>query len=470
MKFRLSLILYIFLLVVTPIVVTGLVTMQAAEKALQEQALLSGRHINVQSTEIHQLRENIVYVLIIGIVVSLTGAGIFTGELADSVNVIKNSLDSLGRDSHVRIPHFKGVMGEIGDSINQLAEALRETRNHRDALLTSSPNAIITVDRVGKVILFNPAASALTGIAAERALGEDYTAIGLPRPIALHLDAVLAQEKTVMAKEETFSGKSVAISTSPLRNEQGDLVGALELVTDLREKRLLEAQVLRANRLAALGELAAGVAHEIRNPLTAIKGYAQVLEEELPAQDDRREYTEVIVKEVNRLNRIVSGLLAFARPAQSRFERIKLQDVLEDTFMLVDNEVFQRRILLNQDYGPDIWLEADYEQIQQIILNLLLNATQAIAGGGRISIRTREEHGLAKISIADTGSGIPQENQDKLFDPFFTTKEKGTGLGLAIVHQLVELHRGKISVQSTVGMGTEFTVKLPLKQGENENV
>ena len=404
MKFRLSLIISVFLLVVTPIVITGLVTVQASERVLQAEAARQG--ITVQITEINQVRENIIYLLIIGTVVSLAGAGIFTSELANSVNIIKRGLDALSRDVNVSIPPSRGVMGEIAQSINQMAESLRETTNHRDALLASSPNGIITIDQQGKVILFNPAASNLSGIDKQAALGNDYRAVDLALPLVELLGAALRGEVSVLAKEETLfradgTHLSAAISTSMLRNDNNDVVGALALIIDLREKRLLEAQVLRANRLAGIGELAAGVAHEIRNPLTAVKGYAQVLDEELPPDDERHEYTSVIVNEVNRLERIVRGLLAFARPSQSQFQMEKLQDMIEETLVLVDSGEFRHRIKLIKDFEPNINVQVDREQFKQILLNLLLNAGQAIREQGTIKLVTRQQQGFVTIKVCD---------------------------------------------------------------------
>lgn len=470
MKFRLSLIFSVFLLVVTPIVITSLVTMEAADKALQSRATGSELVVTSENAEINHLRESIIYMLIIGTVVSITGAGIFTSELANSVSVIKNGLDALSRDVNITIRPLRGVLGEITQSINQMAETLRETRNHRDALLQSSPNGIITVDKQGKIILFNPAVANLTGIEQNQALGANYQDAGFDQSLVHLIEATLNNEALVSAKEEILfrpdgSTVAVAITGSKLYDFKSELVGALAVIIDLREKRLLEAQVLQANRLAGLGELAAGVAHEIRNPLTAIKGYTQILDEELSVNDLKREYIEVILKEVNRLDRIVNGLLAFARPSTSHYRMLDLHDVIEETLVLIDNSAFRQRIELQKDYGKDMRAEVDKDQLKQVLLNLLLNATQAIAEKGKIKIVTHREDGRVSISVIDSGSGIPQENIDKLFDPFFTTKDKGTGLGLAIVHRLLELHQGKAIVRSVQGKGTEFKVILPIRQG-----
>lgn len=470
MKFRLSLILSIFLLVVTPILLTGIVTMQAAEKALVNLAWQNGIVIEQDDLEIQRVQENIIYMLIIGAIVSLAGAGVFTGELALAVNRIKEGLEGLSHDSQVRIKSLPGVLGEIVAAINKMADKLAEAQNHRDALLYSSPNGILTVDQTGKLILFNPAAAALTGVQPEQALEKDFREIQLPPSLIQFLETVLAPEKTILTREVTFNRSdgrlvTVAVTASQLYDDRQEIVGALLVMIDLREIRLLEAQVLQANRLAGLGELAAGVAHEIRNPLTAIKGYTQVLEEELPLEDEKREYTGVIVKEVNRLDRIVRELLTFARPSQSCFQSVKLNGVLEETLVLINHSSFHQRIKFVKICAEEIELEADPDQLKQIILNLLLNAAQAIPDQGEIRVLAQSQGEWVQIRFQDNGVGIPKENLEKLFDPFFTTREQGTGLGLAMVHQLVVLHRGKVDVQSEWGRGTEFKVSLPLRQG-----
>lgn len=450
---------------------TGLVTLQAAEQALQ-----TGRYppsLSTDNAKINRVRENLVYLFVIGTVLSFTGAGIFATTLANSVNVIKSGLDGIARNPSVKIPSLRGVLGEIAQSINQMGDKLRETRNHRDALLDSSPNGIITIDRQGKIVLFNPEAAALTGIGQEQALGCQFTAVGLALPLVALLKQTLEKHPTGDPREEILnrpdgSSLSAAVSTARLYNGES-VVGALAVVTDLREKRLLEAQVLRANRLAGLGELAAGVAHEIRNPLTAVKGFSQVLEEELPGDDEKREYTGIIIREVNRLERMVEGLLAFARPAPSRFRMENLAAIMDETLVLVENGAFRRRISVLRDYCRDTRAEVDREQIKQVFLNLLLNSAQAIQGQGSVSIAIKREAEQVSVAIGDTGCGIPQEHLDKLFHPFFTTREQGTGLGLATVHSLLEIHGGKATVNSQPGVGTEFVISLPIHQGGESN-
>ncbi|CAA7601606.1 Two component system, signal transduction histidine kinase [Acididesulfobacillus acetoxydans] len=469
MKYRFSLILAIFLLVVIPIFVTGFFSMQTADKALQLTALQAGVSLSPNDMQVQRLRENVIYLLIIGTVVSITGAGIFVSELAGSVQTIQRGLDDLGHNLVTTIKPMHGVMGEISASINRMASRLREAQTHRDALLVNSPNGIITVDASGKIVLFNPAAAFLTGIEQTAALSLNYLQAGFSESLQTLIHTLLQQEETVRAKETLYTrpdGTSIAMAVtgSRLFDMQNRLIGVLLVMIDLREKRLLEEQVLRASRLAALGELASGVAHEIRNPLTAVKGYTQLLDEELPAGDEKHEYTSVIEKEVWRLDRLVQELLAFARPAASRFQPVDLNAAIDETLVLIDNRALREHIELIRDFGEHIVVEADREQIKQILLNLLLNAIQAITEQGTIYLSTRRYDEEAIVRIIDSGTGIMPEHMGELFNPFFTTKEQGTGLGLAIVHQLVELHHGHIQVRSAPERGAAFEIHLPLRQ------
>jgi two-component system, NtrC family, sensor histidine kinase AtoS len=293
--------------------------------------------------------------------------------------------------------------------------------------------------------------------------------VGLATPLVSLLSKTLERQATEEPQEEILqrpdsSTVAVAVSTAGLFDQLGEVVGALAVIIDLREKRLLEAQVLRANRLAGLGELAAGIAHEIRNPLTAVKGFSQILEEELPNNDEKREYTAVIIKEVNRLEKIVQGLLAFARPARSKFRRENLAEIMDETLLLVENGLFKGRIEVIRDYDLETCAEVDKGQMKQVFLNLLLNAGQSIQGSGSIEISVRRVDAQVLVAIRDSGCGISDEHADKLFNPFFTTRENGTGLGLAIVHQLVEIHGGRVKVNSKIAKGTEFVVYMPVQQ------
>ena len=228
--------------------------------------------------------------------------------------------------------------------------------------------------------------------------------------------------------------------------------------------RKTEAQLVRSDKLAALGQLAAGVAHEIRNPLTSINILIHSLTENYPAGSSNREDFKVIAEEINRINEIVDQFLRFAKPAPPLLAKAEVLSIFEETLQLLRPQIEKQQILVQKDFQPLPSILMDREQMKQAILNLLLNAVQAMPKGGRLALKGRVPEGnrWVQLSIQDSGVGIPGEDIDKLFNPFFSTKEGGVGLGLSITHRIIDQHDGKIEVESTPGKGTLFTVWLPV--------
>ena len=253
----------------------------------------------------------------------------------------------------------------------------------------------------------------------------------------------------------------------PMGGELGEIaVSVNEFAEGLEARRRIEDQIQRTDRLAALGEIAAGVAHEIRNPMTSIKGFVQLIETGLDADDPRKNYTGIIVKEVDRLNKMVQELLYYARPSDSLKLATDLNGILADTLLLVNLNATHRQVKISMDYGEDLPpVVVDQEQIKQVFLNLLINAVQAGEEGGYIRVATQGVQGGVSVTVTDNGKGIDADHIDRLFDPFFTTRDNGTGLGLAVVQKIVDLHHGVVEVESTQGKGTCFRVILPISSG-----
>ncbi len=275
------------------------------------------------------------------------------------------------------------------------------------------------------------------------------------------------------------------------KDEVGDLGRAFNIMTKkLRQLRELEQEMQRRNRLAALGELSAGVAHEIRNPLGIIKNSAEMLRDRIQDDTKRRELTQYIVEEVNRLNKVVTNFLQFARPARPNLEPIDINETLERTINSLERETRSSNIVIEKSFAENLPpVMADPEQCHQVFLNLCMNAFQAMNGAGTLRVATElnpqtatadgdtskrgnnyspvlpsmSEVGLmADISISDTGPGIPPEQLSRIFDPFFSTRDDGVGLGLSLVHKIVENHGGRIGVTSSHGSGTVFVISLPV--------
>jgi len=279
----------------------------------------------------------------------------------------------------------------------------------------------------------------------------------------------------------------LGFSVSTLRDDKGRTRGRILIFQDLTGFKKMEDQVKRAERLAAIGQLAAGIAHEIRNPLASMSGSIQLLKRELKLDSEGKRLMDIVLRETDRLNLLIHEFLLFAQPYQKARELVDLKGLIEDTVgLFIHNPEWIKGIELKKDLEGGIQLEANSEQMRQILWNLLVNAVQAMSEGGTLTVTSKMMNGYqevwgrsdlksihvdkmespqtpyVEISIGDTGTGIHTEDLDRIFDPFFTTKDNGTGLGLAIVYRIVENYQGNISVKSEPGKATVFTIRLPV--------
>lgn len=345
---------------------------------------------------------------------------------------------------------------------------LQDTQAFASEVVTCLPLGLLTTDPEGRVVLANAAAAALVGKPAEEIEGHSLGSLGGLDWAGLTVglekqDEVLEREDVLVVPDGR--GVPVSIAASRIVNSDGRFLGLLFLLRDLGELRRLQEQVRRNERLSALGNLAAGVAHEIRNPLSSIKGFATYLAGKVQGQD--RDAARAMVQETDRLNRVVSELLEFARPGELKLRDEDLDAVVERALRLARADVMAKDIAVEFSQGgtlPPIPL--DPERMTQALLNLFLNAVQAMGQGGvlRISAYLDQKEGIVFLRIEDTGHGIPPKVLGDIFNPYFTTKSSGTGLGLAIVHRIVEGHGAAIKVESTVRRGTVFTIELPVKR------
>jgi two-component system sensor histidine kinase HydH len=344
--------------------------------------------------------------------------------------------------------------------------SLQDSTALTDEVVSNLPVGLIATDQEGRIAFFNTAAERITGISQHDAFGKDPMDI-LPNHWGgfkeqLDRGRSITEQETVCS----FSyQKDVPISVSAARivNEDGGFVGNVLILRDLREVRQLQEEIRRKEKLAALGGLAAGVAHEIRNPLSSIKGIATYFGGKFSKDSGDKETAEVMIREVDRLNRVISELLEFARPTDLKHQPTDIYDLLVHALQLVRQDAKIRNISIDlPERAGDMRLLIDPDRFAQCLLNLFLNAIQAMADGGRLSIRLiRHDDDWVDIEISDTGRGIPAESLHRIFDPYYTTKTTGTGLGLAIVHKIIEAHHGRIRVESMPGKGTTFTITLP---------
>jgi len=422
--------------------------------AVEEQALAMDRAVIV--------------VMSFGLVLSLALSFLMAQRLTRDVGIIKFGLNRMKLDLRKPVRSLNGEMGEISDAVNEMARALIDARSLNENILWSIAEGVITVDVNGIVTSINPAGQQIMGINPEEVVGRPYESL-LDRNagftsyllntlrngneyVSVDLDVPL-QDRTV----------HVSSSTSLLRDGSGRVIGAVAIFKDISETMQLQKQVLRADRLAALGELIAGIAHDIRNPLTSIRGFVQYLQKS-GDPEEVKEYAPLIIRQVDGLNRTIGELLRFAKPAPPHFEPVQLNDLIGGEIMrLVRNRAAKQSVEIDLRLAQDLpMIRADAEQLKQVLLNLLINSGQAMTSGGRIIIRTGvETPGKVTVSVADNGCGIPPEHIEKIFDPFYSTKPAGTGLGLAVVNRIINEHSGTIVMKSEPGKGTTVTIQLP---------
>ncbi|MBP1738452.1 MAG: signal transduction histidine kinase [Deltaproteobacteria bacterium] len=364
-----------------------------------------------------------------------------------------------------------------------LAQAYRSTRTSlsrikafSDQVVEKMPVGLLTVDNRGTITSFNQAAEAILHLNREDARGR-LSRI-LPRQL-WELTSRLSGPRTSIQQEIDCSlpdGKVIPmdISISSFEDDSGATWGQIVLFRDLTEVRGLQREIETNRRLASIGMLAAGVAHEIRNPLSSIKGFATYFKERYRNHPDDQKTAEIVIQEVDRLNRVITQLLEFARPLAIQKKRIPLQILINHSLQMVETQAQEKNIAIEKTLASEP-LEAvvDPDRMNQVLLNLYLNAMQSMEGkGGVLTVTLSREKGpqpSVKISVKDTGTGIAKEDLDHVFDPYFTTKQSGTGLGLAIVHKIIESHQGEIRVESEPGHGTTVSFYLPLFEGRGES-
>jgi two-component system nitrogen regulation sensor histidine kinase GlnL len=348
-----------------------------------------------------------------------------------------------------------------------------------EQILANIDDGVIAVDGKGQIYFFNEAAEVLTGVSSGAAAGQSFEQIFKSE---LWLIDMIRRSHPPLQKRARGEGDfvtrwgkkfPVSATVSPLEDRHGQFVGTIVLLRDLKHRRELEEDLKRADRLAMVGTLAAGLAHEIRNPLGGIKGAAQLLRRSHDGDPALREFTDIMIREVDRVNQLIEYLLDLSRPAKLSLAPVNIHEVLEDVLLLESQTVTDRSIAVRKRFDPSLPpIRGDRAQLTQVFLNLVKNAFQAMQNAGALTVSTRletdyhvHEQGagpsrLIWVDIADEGGGIREEDLPHIFSPFFTTKINGTGLGLATCYRIIKEHGGTIRVDSAEGRGSTFKVSL----------
>lgn len=348
----------------------------------------------------------------------------------------------------------------------RLYTELRNSRIYMDLLLKNLVNGVIATDTEGRITTCNREAARILDLDPVSLRGHSINR--LPAPLCGLLreafaDQHILRDREIILAESSEEPLHLNVGASLFRDHEGGVVGGLLVFQDRTALRKLEDQVRRSERLASLGTLSAGMAHEIKNPLVTLKTFAQLLPERFDDAEFRDTFSTLAEKEIGRIDTLVNQLLSFARPVKPRLEPLSLHETLRSHVKWFRQQAASRDIRVEEDYRAetDVIL-GDADQLQQVFLNLLLNAQEAIGGGGEIRVETRAGDGEILLEFSDTGSGISPDDLDHVFDPFFTTKSSGTGLGLAVAHQIVKEHRAEVRVRSENGRGSVFELAFPL--------
>ena len=453
---------------------------------------LSRRRMEAQ---IRRTRWELAALSVVTLVVGGLGAAFVARRIALPVRQLAAGAEAISRgelDQQIA-PAGRDEIGQLALTFNHMAAQLRhhqteidaahaelrhrfeqlaEHKNYTDSILGSVSSGIITLDLDGRVATMNPAAEMLSGLFAPDVTGRYCQEVFAHSPeLSERLMDTLEQQSGTAYMSLTLqrpNGRTLPIemSTAPLRGREGKDLGVVGVFRDVTVLRDLEEQLRRSDRLAALGTLAAGLAHEIKNPLTSLRTFTRFMPRKFDDPRFRERFQRVVPHELERINAIVEQLLELARPARLVFQAVRLPELLDRTLDLYADQVEGKSIDVRREYARDCPpIQADPEYLYQGLLNLVANALEAMSPGGRLTVRVGWSHGASgsrpsrptapgrhvKVEIEDTGKGISSSEADKVFNPFFTTKASGTGLGLALTHKIVEDHRGSITFRSVPG-------------------
>jgi len=347
---------------------------------------------------------------------------------------------------------------------------LRDLQVFKDLVFQSVGTGLIALDRDHRITAFNGAAEEITGRSAPETIGRPWTAIfgdAVPLP---EIEAVIGGSPRASTRHEALlrrpdgTAVPVRLTFSALRSGEGARLGLIGACDDLSAIRAMEARMRQADRLATLGRMAANIAHEIRNPLASLTGAIEVLTSTAAAGDARERLSQIVVRESERLNQIITNFLEYARPAPLTLESVDVAEALEGVLVLLEHHGASGGLKMVRAFSAPLVWRVDPQQFRQVLWNLCRNAVEAMPEGGELRVGATVVPGQRlEVWVADSGHGIAPDDLAHVFEPFFSTKPGGTGLGLSLVHRIVQEHGGEVDVRSTLGLGTTFTVTLPTR-------
>ncbi|WP_019533843.1 ATP-binding protein [Paenibacillus ginsengihumi] len=423
--------------------------------------------------------------LLVTLLLSLLTA-LYARQIIKPIRRLYQAVDQVARGNYVhRIAKIdRTELGKLSIRLNEMIDSLqaakedigckeRQLQEQKDFLrhvIDMNPSYIYAKDREGKYVLVNESLAKLLGTTADQLVGRKVVEFRrAPAEPAGMADVPMPEESSdgTAAFEETITASDGSVRwvhtvRLPIASSEGKMENLLCVSTDITERKRTEELLRKSEKLSVVGELAAGVAHEIRNPLTSLKGFLQLLRSRGDASQER--FFEIMVSEIDRINFIVNEFLMLAKPQAVRFQRVELLPLVHNVLVLLETQAILTKVNIVTDFTKEpLWIEGEENQLKQVFINIVKNGIEAMPEGGdfRIEVCTSERN-EAVVRFIDQGHGIPPELLKKLGEPFYTTKEKGTGLGLMVSFKIIEAHRGRILIESEIGRGTQFEVILPL--------
>ena len=438
-----------------------------------------GLSLGRMEQELFRTRIMLAVIGVVGMLLGLGGATVLSRKITQPIESLVLATKRAAQGNLNQRIHIDShdELGLLGRSFNRMVENLEkrtkelvEVKNHLDRIIESSPDAITVVDVHGSIITFNEAAEKLTGYRAEEVIG-NHISLFYPDPsdfenvqtLLIQKEAVCNYETRVLTKE----GKPIPISLSLslIFDQEGDPIGSVGISRDLREIKQLQHRLFRSERMAATAKLAAQIAHEVSNPIYGIQNCIDLLDDEISLDNPKKHYLELARKEIQRVATLIRQMLDFHRPIQESAEPVNINQLLAETLLLEEKSIRKSGVRIKRDLEPALPLIFGAEnQLKQVFYNIIINAREAMPGGGQLCISTRSNGQRIRIDISDTGKGISPENREHIFEPFFTTKSevKGVGLGLAVSYGILQKHKGTIDVKSEPEKGTIFSITLPI--------
>lgn len=362
---------------------------------------------------------------------------------------------------------------DVGQRLRLASRDIESLRALNEQIIKSISSGLLTFTAEREIIFVNPAATAIIGYRREDLLFSDVSTLFPIMHAQLRQGGIHHWENEFRRPDGEY--RILSLSLSPLRQKTDEAVGWTLIFSDLTPLRAMEAHVRRSERLAAIGKMAAGIAHEIRNPLASMNGSIQMLADSVELDPTENRLMRIIKREADRLNQLVSDFLRYARPNPAQFENVSLADLLDELILIFSYLQHGREsaqpnfeYVVEMPKPEELVIQGDAKQLRQVFWNLLNNASQAMRDGGEVEIHGHRQGEEVTIIIQDYGVGIEPENMQRIFDPFYSTKEAGTGLGLALVQRIVEDHGGRVLVDSVMDEGTSVSVILPIRQPEKE--